>query len=259
MNNIENKLQKIEQLTMNKITNSPMDYITTQNNAFKQPVAQYDIRGNLIRTYESVKETEKSGYDSASVSKCIHNKLKLHDRSIFIKIKHNQKPLNKIDPTPYILRKNSNIGLNNLIVTDISTTKQNETPNMEVKLKKSGIGMFNKKGMLIDIFTTEAQIVNMFGHSSGVYDHLYGRIKTKSKINKGYKNKFFFRKLDKNKSYNVGQKYNLNDFPQAQPKKLNYKNPKSSIKKNTKSSIKNDTLEEKKSILQRLVGYIFGR
>ncbi len=241
--NIEDKLQQLEQLTMQKITNPQnLEYITTKpkRKYFQQRVAQYDINGHIIRTYNSVKETKECGYNQQCVSMCINNQMKLHDNNIFIKLKGNQKAAVKIDPTPYITRKNSPVGINNLITNDIINTSVNtpvvvppvdNTPVVvapvvsTTKYKKANIGVFNKTGMLIDILNSDKDIIRMFGYTSGVYDHLYGHIKTKSKLKKGYKNKFFFRKLECDETYTVGQKYNLNSFPQAVSKRGNNNTP----------------------------------
>ena len=262
--NIEDKLQQLEQLTMQKITNPQnLEYITTKpkRKYFQQRVAQYDINGHIIRTYNSVKETKECGYNQQCVSMCINKQMKLHDNNIFIKLKGNQKAAVKIDPTPYITRKNSPVGINNLITNDIiNTTKPEvvntvipkvtpiETPKQLPKpksLNKAGVGMFLKNGILVNIFHNDADIIKEFGYTSSVYDHLYGRIKTKSKLKNGYKNKFFFRKMETDMVYTIGQKYNLNDFPQAVSKR-NKNNTPTEITKPVKiPKVKNQDTKKK--------------
>ncbi len=208
-------------MTLESITNFKYFTPNKKENRFKQPVAQYDIRGNIIRTYDCIKETKKSGYNPTIVSKCINNKIKLHDNNIFIKIKDKNNIALKIDPAPYINNRKSTMGLNNLIVNNLKTLEDNQNKKtFTIKSNGLRIGMFNKSKMLLEVFTDEHQIKNTFGHVSGVYDHLYGRITGKNKIKRGYKNLYFFKKLNVGQSYTIGEKYDFSQFEKAEPRKI---------------------------------------
>jgi hypothetical protein len=207
--------QKINNIILTNPIQSTVDF-EYQSNRFKQPVAQYDICGNIIRTYDCIKETKKSGYNPTIVSKCIHNKIKLHDNNIFIKIDNKDNVINKIDPTPFINNRNkikkSKPPISNII--------ENNKESITIKPKGMRIGMFNKQNILLEVFTKEQQVINKFGHVSGVYDHLYGKIKKKNKIKKGYKNLYFFRKLNIGQTYTLGNSYDLSQFEISQPRKI---------------------------------------
>ena len=217
--NIEQKINNImitnpNQTTMDfkYQTNKPQKPKVKQNR-FRQAVAQYDIHGNIIRTYDSVLDTAKSGYNPQCVSKCLNKKIKLHEKCIFTRVENKSNIPSKIDPTPYIIIK-STIETNTPIV---------DTPNKEsITIKPNGlrIGMFDKQKKLLEVFTKEKQIVDKFNHSSGVYDHLYGKITSRDKIKNGYKNLYFFRKLNIGQTYTLGEVYDLSQFEKAKPRKF---------------------------------------
>jgi hypothetical protein len=212
-NNIEEKLQ---QLILNGI--GDLEYHTTnKRQKSMKPVAQYDIRGNIIRTYDSVDETAKSGYNPQCVSKCINNKMKLHDKNIFIAIKNKNNVAKKIDPTPYITNKNSNLGLNNLIVNNLFS-EQKETPTTPEYTKviipknnKTRIGMFLNDGTLERVILNHTELKQLKRAKSMAFKHIYGNF-TSKKIKKGYLGKYQFRRLEAGKTYSIGYQYNLNDF-----------------------------------------------
>ena len=214
-NNIEEKLQ---QLVLNGL--GDMQYISPNTNnrqKLMKPVAQYDIRGNIIRTYNSVEETAQSGYNPQSVSKCINNKLKLHDKNIFIAIKNKNNVAKKIDPTPYITNKNSNLGLNNLIVNTLFL-EQKETPTTPEYTKviipknnKTRIGMFLNDGTLERVILNHTELKQLKRAKNMAFKHIYGNF-TSKKIKKGYLGKYQFRRLEKGKTYLLGYQYNLAEF-----------------------------------------------
>lgn len=201
-----------ENKKMNNTIQSTMNLIYTNKKTYTtKPIAQYDLSGNLIRIYNSGKETAQHGYDPTSVSKCVNNKLKLHNNSIFVKIPNKDKAEPKIDPEPYTFHK------------DIETnSNKNEFVKETITIKPKGlrIGMFNKQKQLLQVFSKRKEIENKFGHTSGVFDHLYGKIKTKNKIKKGYNNLYFFRKLEIGQIYTIGEKYDLRKFEKAVPRKI---------------------------------------
>jgi hypothetical protein len=207
-----NKMETIQ-------TTMKLEYKTDKKQkTSEKPIAQYDTGGNLIRIYNSGKETEENGYNSQCVSKCVHNKMKLHKNFIFIKISNNQNADPKIDPTPYLINLRNSVK---------SEKVENIKNSITIQATGLRIGMFNKQKELLEVFTNNEQIVKKFGHNSGVYDHLYGKILTKNKRKKGYKNLYFFRKLNIGQTYNIGEKYDLNQFENATPRKFtNSINPK---------------------------------
>ena len=204
MNTQQNTIQTTMQLNYNSNKNQKR---------FTKPIAQYDLKGNLIRTYASGLETATLGYNPQCVSKCVNNKMKLHNKSIFIKIPNKNKVEPKIDPTPFLVYRNDKISTKNEIVKETIT----------IKPKGIRIGMFNKQKQLLRVFNSIKQIKNEFGHSSGVFDHLYGRIKTKNKIKNGYNDLYFFRKLSVGQTYTIGEKYDLRNFEDAVPRIINPK------------------------------------
>ena len=212
MNQIIKQITTKENKKMNNTIQSTMNLLYTNKKTYiTKPIAQYDLSGNLIRIYNSGQETAKHGYDPTSVSKCVNNKLKLHNNSIFIKIPNKDKVEPKIDPKPYTFHK------------DIETnSNKNEFVKETITIKPKGlrIGMFNKQKELLQVFTKIKQIENKFGHTSGVFDHLYGKIKTKNKIKNGYNNLYFFRKLEIGQTYTIGEKYDLRKFEKAVPRKI---------------------------------------
>jgi hypothetical protein len=199
-----------ENKKMNNTTQSTMNLFYTNRKTHTTPIAQYDLSGNLLRIYNSGKETAQHGYNPQCVSKCVNNKLKLHNKSIFIKISNKNKAEPKIDPKPYIIQDNK------------TNSNKNEFVKETITIKPKGlrIGMFNKQKELLQVFTKIQQIENKFGHTSGVFDHLYGKIKTKNKIKNGYNNLYFFRKLDVGQTYTIGEKYDLRKFEKAVPRKI---------------------------------------
>lgn len=273
MNDIE---EKLKQMTLNEVSvnTKNLQFLSPNKKKTKPtiPIAQYDINGNIIRTYTSLEETSKCGYSPQSVSKCINHKLKLHDKNIFIRIKNLASVPRKIDPTPYLPNIKSTMGLNNRILNNIQNNTEEVIPTMnniktytiDNKLN-TRIGMFNKKQILLDVFTHQDQITKMFGHTSGVYDHLYGKIKGKNKIKNGYKNKFFFKKLNVGQTYTQGEKYEFSQFEQAVPRKfVKHTTPevtkavkRTPIKTKIKSKkIVDTTPKAEKNFFQRLV-YLF--
>jgi len=196
---------------MNNTTQSTMNLFYTNRKTYTTPIAQYDLSGNLIRIYNSGKETAKHGYNPQCVSKCVNNKLKLHNNSIFVKIPNTNKAEPKIDPKPYIIHQDNKTNSN-----------KNEFVKETITIKPKGlrIGMFNKQKELLQVFTKIQEIENKFGHASGVFDHLYGKIKTKNKIKNGYNNLYFFRKLEIGQTYTIGEKYDLRKFEKAVPRKI---------------------------------------
>jgi hypothetical protein len=238
-NNIEEKLQ---QLILNGI--GDLEYLTTnKKRKSMKPVAQYDIRGNIIRTYDSVDETAKSGYNPQCVSKCINNKMKLHDKNIFIAIKNKNNVTKKIDPTPFITNKNSNLGLNNLIVNSLFS-EQKETPATPEYTKviipknnKTRIGMFLNDGTLERVILNHTELKQLKRAKNMAFKHIYGNF-TSKKIKKGYLGKYQFRRLEKGKTYLLGYQYNLNDF------KFDYQKRFLNVKKKVKTDITNTVVPE---------------
>jgi hypothetical protein len=243
-NNIEEKLQ---QLVLNSL--GDMQYISPNiNNRQKsmKPVAQYDIRGNIIRTYNSVEETAKSGYNPQCVSKCINNKLKLHDKNIFIAIKNKNNVAKKIDPTPYITNKNSNLGLNNLIVNNLINMKRDLVPEQIIpeytkvnipKNNKTRIGMFLNDGTLERVILNHTELKQLKRAKSMAFKHIYGNF-TSKKIKNGYLGKYQFRRLEAGKTYSLGYQYNLNNF------KFDYQKRFLNVKKKVKLDITNTVVPE---------------
>jgi hypothetical protein len=255
-NNIEEKLQ---QLVLNGL--GDMQYISPNTNnrqKLMKPVAQYDIRGNIIRTYNSVEETAKSGYNPQSVSKCINNKLKLHDKNIFIAIKNKDNVAKKIDPTPYITNKNSNLGLNNLIVNNLINMKRDLVPEQKVpkqiipeytkviipKNNKTRIGMFLNDGTLERVILNHTELKQLKRAKNMAFKHIYGNF-TSKKIKKGYLGKYQFRRLEKGKTYLLGYQYNLAEF------KFDHQKRFLKVKRKVKTDITNT--EAKETITTSLV------
>ena len=238
-NNIEEKLQ---QLILNGI--GDLEYLTTnKKRKSMKPVAQYDIHGNLIKTYDSVLDTEKSGYNPQCVSKCINNKLKLHDKNIFIAIKNKNNVAKKIDPTPFITNKNSNLGLNNLIVNNLFS-EQKETPTTPEYTKvnipknnKTRIGMFLNDGTLERVILNHTELKQLKRAKNMAFKHIYGNF-TSKKIKKGYLGKYQFRRLEKGKTYLLGYQYNLAEF------KFDYQRRFLNVKRKVKTDILNTVVKE---------------
>jgi hypothetical protein len=226
-----NMEQKINNIMMTNPNQTTMDFEYQTNkpqkskvqNRFRQAVAQYDIHGNIIRTYDSVGDTAKSGYNPQCVSKCLNNKIKLHGKSIFIRVKNKSNISSKIDPTPYIIIK-STIESNTPIVDTVENIIVNnaESNKESITIKPNGlrVGMFDKQKKLLEVFTKEKQIIDKFGHTSGVYDHLYGKITNKNKLKNGYKNLYFFRKLNIGQTYTLGEVYDFSQFEKSKPRKF---------------------------------------
>jgi uncharacterized protein (DUF3820 family) len=244
--------QKINNITITNPNQTIMDFEyqtnkpqkpKVQQNRFRQAVAQYDIHGNLIKTYDSVLDTAKSGYNPQCVSKCINNKLKLHDKNIFIAIKNKNNVAKKIDPTPFITNKNSNLGLNNLIVNSLFS-EQKETPTTPEYTKvnipknnKTRIGMFLNDGTLERVILNHTELKQLKRAKNMAFKHIYGNF-TSKKIKKGYLGKYQFRRLEKGKTYLLGYQYNLAEF------KFDYQRRFLNVKRKVKTDILNTVVKE---------------
>ena len=219
---IKNKVKKhIDMNTQQNTVQTTMKLQYKTNNSIK-PIAQYDLRGNLIRIYNSGKETAEQGHNPQCVSRCVNNRMRLHNKFIFIKVPNKNNVESKIDPKPYLIYRNGTISNKNEILKETIT----------IKPKGLNLGMFNKQKQLLHVFQHVKEINNKFGHSSGVFDHLYGRIKTKNKMKNGYNNLYFFRKLSVGQTYTIGEKYDLRKFEDAVPRIITEKiakKPKNTI------------------------------
>jgi len=205
-----NTLTTNDTMTINpNQTTMKLEYLTDKKQKrFTKRVAQYNLEGILMKTYDSVQETEDSGYSAFCVSKCINNKIKLHKKCIFMKIKNGKDAETKIDASPYLVH------MSKTKVNDNKEKVSKET--ITIKPKGMRIGMFNKQKKLLQVFTNIDQITNKFGHTSGVYDHLYGKVKKKS----GYNNLYFFKELNVGQTYTINEKYDFKQFKKAIPKKI---------------------------------------
>ena len=211
-----NTLTTNETMTTNpNQTTMKLEYLTDKKQKrFTKRVAQYNLEGILMKTYDSVQETEDSGYSAFCVSKCINHKIKLHKKCIFMKIKNGKDAETKIDASPYLVHTSKTKVNDNK--EEVSNNNEIVKETITIKPKGMRIGMFNKQKKLLQVFTKIEQITNKFGHTSGVYDHLYGKVKKKS----GYNNLYFFKELNVGQTYTINEKYDFKQFEKAIPKKI---------------------------------------
>ena len=87
-NHSNNKVDNLEYCTHDY--NMKQSVIQTGYDCFsRKKVAQYDMEGNLIKTYESITSTKKDGFTSTEVSKCCNNKLKKYKGFIWKFVEEN--------------------------------------------------------------------------------------------------------------------------------------------------------------------------
>lgn len=48
-----------------------------------KPVLQYDLNGNFIREWESIKEAGRNGFDARHISNCCHKRENTHKKYIW--------------------------------------------------------------------------------------------------------------------------------------------------------------------------------
>lgn len=230
MNNIEDKLKKLNNLINTNITQSNMDFkfhTTKTTKRSKSKIAAYDINGYLIKTYDKTIDCIPDGFNATAVTKCVKGKRKLHNNFIFIRYGKDEEPRLKIDSAPYKIRKNSRQHKNMEILKTISE-ELNKKPEEKFHISKQNrtrIGMFEKDGTLFKVFLTTKEFEDYdYQARYAAYKQIHG--KYTKKLKKGYKNKYHFRRLEIGKTYVIGQKYNLDDIP-FDVQKIFVKNSKS--------------------------------
>lgn len=244
--NIENILSNI---TLGGNTNMEYQTPSKQNNN-KTKVAVYDINGYLIRTYNKSVDTLKDGFNPNKVSKCITGILKTHNNCIFLKVDSNS-PAQKIDPKPFTMRKNSTAFKNQMMLNCIIDSYEKNHKQI-VKIPENNkirIGMFNKKGHLIKVFlhTKEIQDDNTVSDYT-IYKYVYGDL-TPKRLKKGYKGKYYFRRLQAGNSYTIGEKYNVFQIPYDTQTRFVGKSKKKITKEVPSSK------EPKKGIISRIIEF----
>jgi hypothetical protein len=208
--NIENIIQRIT----NPIQ-SNMEFNFQNKMKRKTPkIAAYDINGYLIKTYNKTTDCIPDGFDATSVSKCITGKRKIHNNFIFIRYDNNQEPRLKIDTKEFKIRKNSREYKNHQILKTI-IEKSNTPPEQNIYIpekNRTRIGMFENNGTLLKVFLTTQELEDYdIKARYAIYKQIYGNF-TK-KLEKGYKGKYQFRRLETGKTYTINKKYNLADIP----------------------------------------------
>jgi hypothetical protein len=226
--NIINRMSNNQNLKFdfqsNKKKKNMTNFKERLNKTRKSKIATYDLNGYLIRTYENLSLVRNDGYDPISVGKCLNGDQKTHNDCIFIRLEKSQTPTSRIDSTEYKINKNSTKYKNLQILKSISQSKteENNKPETEnfrtVNTKNSltRVGMFDKKGVLLEVFLTQESINKHFGKQSNrtIYRYMYGSF-SERRLKKGFRNKFYFRKLEKKTKYFIGKQYDLSSFPQA--------------------------------------------
>lgn len=209
---IENIESIIQRITNPVQTTMDFKYQSNKKNT-KTKIAAYDINGYLIKTYNKIAECAADGFHTKSVSKCLTGKLKTHNNFIFIKYE-NQEPNLKIDTREYKARKNS-LKFNSLQI--LKTITENKVNNTKQKIhipkgNRTRIGMFEKNGNLIKIFLSSKELEEYdYKARYAVYQQIYGECS--EKLKKGYKGKYFFRRLEAGKTYTLEEKYDYNQIP----------------------------------------------
>jgi hypothetical protein len=208
MENIELKLQQMTLPIANRNinrTDKSKDYI----------IAQYDLNGYIIKVYSNMKDIKRDGFEPKQVKLCINGQQKTHRNFIFKKINIGKTPQLKIsvlNHRPTVLNKQNT----NNIISNVLNNMENKNTGIKIPtgLKRCGIGSFLKNGTLVDIFLNFEDIIKNPNYTVGIYDHLFNRVSPKTK-RKGYKNKYYFRKLNPGETYYIGDKYNLKSFTEV--------------------------------------------
>lgn len=78
----EQQLRKYSERMMgNKIMvgkKIPKEVTEKRIKTIQKPIIQYDLQGNIVKKWESVKHAEKEGFNSSNISRCCNGFLKTH-------------------------------------------------------------------------------------------------------------------------------------------------------------------------------------